>query len=119
MLPQNQTRRTRAFTALIVLTCTLATGSAMAVQPLGKAPSTIVRFADLKLAKATDVAILYRRIGWAARWICRDDGHSIDASRARNVALCVDVAIAQAVKDVNRPALTALHRNKTARVAVR
>ena len=119
MLPQNQTRPTRAFTALIVLTCTLATGSAMAAQPLGKAPSTIVRFADLKLAKATDVAILYRRIGWAARWVCRNDEHSIHAAGARNMALCVDEATEQAVRDVNRPALTALHRSKTARVAVR
>jgi UrcA family protein len=76
----------------------------------------VVRFADLDLANAKDLAILYRRIAWAAHLVCMDDAFVSDAANTRSMRLCVAAATEQAIGDINRPALTALHHSKATRV---
>jgi UrcA family protein len=78
--------------------------------------SRVVRFADLDLANAKDVVTLYRRIGWAAHFVCLDNAFVSDAASAMSMRLCVAAATEQAISDINRPTLTALHHSKTTRV---
>jgi UrcA family protein len=63
-----------------------------------------VRFADLNLGAAQDVAELYRRIEYAARKVCME--HTRDRED------CTQRAVTNAVVKIDRPALTAFHRSK-------
>jgi UrcA family protein len=71
-----------------------------------------VTFADLDLTHASGVAVLYRRIEFAAKEVCEpmmaNDLHSVMISRR-----CVEEAIARAVGDVNAPSLTSYYLAKT------
>ena len=116
MKSQNLIRPTRAFATLVLL----AFGAGFAIAaPLSPAdePSAVVRFHDLNLDNAKDVATLYQRIAWAARWVCRDDTPVRDFAKLRHSQECIDAAIERAITDANRPALTAFHRGKSARLA--
>jgi UrcA family protein len=118
MNPQKHLRPMRVLAALTALACTLGTGLTTAAPPMGNVPSsTVVRFADLNLASDKDVATLYERIKQAAREVCRNDAFLSDPAAEWNIRECVVGTVATAISDVNRPALTALHRSKTTHVA--
>lgn len=91
---------------LVVVSCCMS-GHAAPVYggPDGISRAT-VRFADLNLAASKDVAELYRRIEYAARKVC------IEHHRDRE--LCTRRAVSNAVLKIDRPSLTAFHRNKMA-----
>lgn len=76
-------------------------------------PAMTVRFADLDLAKPQDVAALYRRIRSAARLVCNAAGVPWDVRQVRNWTRCFNRAVEEAVLRVDRPALTALYRERT------
>ena len=117
MKSQNVTRPTQVFAALVLLAFGARLATA-APPSSAQEPSTVVRFHDLNLANAKDVAILYVRITRAARWVCRDDDRSLrDIPRLQRLQECVDTTIERAIADANRPALTAFHRGKTTRLA--
>jgi UrcA family protein len=63
-----------------------------------------VRFADLNLAVAQDVAELYRRIEYTARKVCRE--------HLRDREECTRRAVSNAITKIDRPALTAYHRSR-------
>jgi UrcA family protein len=69
--------------------------------------SRVVRFHDLKLDQAGDVAALYARIRHAAAEVCRSSAAS---SMQRD---CYEEAIATAVERVNNPSLKAYHERHT------
>jgi UrcA family protein len=78
-------------------------GAAAAATP----PSEHVRYADLDLNRPAGIETLYRRLSQAARNVCE----SYNLSRAPEMQWqrrrCVALAMANAVKDVGNPALTA------------
>ena len=118
MKSQNIIRPTQVFATLALLTfgAGLATGAPQS--PAYDQQSTVVGFHDLNLANAKDVAALYLRITRAARWVCRDDDKSLhNVPKMRLWQECVDTTIERAIAEANRPALTALHRAKTTRLA--
>ena len=115
----------KAKTALIVTalltSVALSTTSRAETPSTGstQAPSIVVRYADLDLATPGGVRALYRRIQTAAWRVCGEliaphNGPSgIENGKCRRTL--VDVA----VKEVNRPALTALHFGTGAEVTAR
>lgn len=119
MCTRKPNRSARAVAAAVLACLFVSSFAAAADQPAGRFPSTVVRFKDLNLAETKDVARLHRRIVYAARWVCRDTAPSKTGTQEKNIALCVDGAIEQAVRDVNRPALSALHRARMERLARR
>ena len=76
--------------------------------------SITVKFADLDLNRAGDVKVLYRRIHLAAEDACGEKeltgSHVILVSWRR----CVELAVNQAVVQLDRPALSAYHQQLTA-----
>jgi UrcA family protein len=70
-------------------------------------PSEQVRYADLDLNRPAGIETLYRRLSQSARNVCE----SYTSSRTRDMQWqrrrCVALAMANAVKDVGNPALTA------------
>jgi UrcA family protein len=89
--------------------------SALALSPLAHAspvpdtPSLVVHFADLDLAKSEGAATLYRRLRAAAEVVC-GQREERDLPKAIAMKQCVQRALAGAVADINRPALTSYYR---------
>lgn len=71
-----------------------------------------VKFWDLNLATPSGTTELYRRIERAARRVCELDSGPMTAKRFYFRKQCEQTAIANAVRDVNNAALTAMYRQK-------
>lgn len=79
---------------------------------VGGVRSVTVRYAELDLSKPQGVEALYLRIRGAAKRVCTADYSTAirDQVSWRN---CYQDAIERAVRQVNVPTLTALHRART------
>jgi UrcA family protein len=104
-------------TAITLIAISLiAAGRALAADP--RAPQSVenkagirVRYADLDLSKPEDVSILYKRISRAARDNCGTDAAAWDG-RTSLLKKCIGQTIEDAVNRINKPLLTALHRER-------
>lgn len=74
--------------------------------------SVRVNFSDLDLSAPEDAAVLYRRIQKAARQACGGSTPIRSLAQQAEFQACQDMAIAQAVQDVGRNELIAVHRGK-------
>jgi UrcA family protein len=75
--------------------------------------STTVRFADLNLQSPEGARALYSRIRTAAAELCGEQFSLWDGNRLREWKACYRTTIDRAVVQLNRPALTAMHRDST------
>jgi UrcA family protein len=69
--------------------------------------SETVKFADLDTSNVQGAAVLYQRIKYAAKSVCRDLEPGRVLALRRLYADCMHVALSNAVAEVNRPAVTA------------
>lgn len=96
--------------AVTVLGCLIAAASAASVGVALAGDRTItVPYADLNLAEAGGVAVLYHRIQVAATKLCGPrelGGPDVDSLAYQH---CVVDAVERAVSRVDRPTLTAYH----------
>ena len=85
--------------------------------PAGQTVSISVRYADLDLSRPADVKTLYQRIRHAADRACGEreltGSHTVIPSWKH----CVTDAVDNAVIQLDRPALSAYHREHTTDVA--
>lgn len=91
-----------ALSTLVLLGCS-ATALAAASRD-GEVRTKVVRLNDLDLATAAGAQTLYDRIAAAARIVCRDAYHG-------QVRKCRAGALADAVRTVDNPLLTSIHRS--------
>ena len=77
------------------------------------APTMTVSFAELDISKPRGLEVLYSRIEHAAKIVCNYDYMPRSLARNRLATSCYKAAIDDAVRQINRPTLTALHRTKT------
>lgn len=75
--------------------------------------SQTVSFADLDLSKPAGAQTLYKRIQKAARHVCGPIDKYMYVTPRKAFRECYQEAIAAAVAQVDRPSLTALHREQT------
>jgi UrcA family protein len=118
MNAHNHNRPTLSLAALSALACTFAAGLATAATPVGE-PSVAVQLRHVNFANPRDVADLYHRIAQAARSVCRVSQTPADGSAMKHASSCYEATMERAISDVNSPALTALYRVNTTRVAGR
>ena len=110
-----------ALTPRVILRAALATAvacgvtlttTAIADEPNGVPLTKVVSFADLNMNSDAGIRVLHNRLRMAAKQVCIPlTGKSlrqIDVSRK-----CFDQAIAQSIKQVDWPVLTAYHLNWT------
>ncbi len=71
--------------------------------------TTTVSYADLDMATAGGAQTLYTRLKSATRMVCSVEKGFTTISTAMDRLRCVQSTLDKAVKDVNRPSLTALH----------
>jgi UrcA family protein len=69
-----------------------------------------VTVGDLDLTKPAGIEILYQRLQYAARQVCGPSGVTGTRLRDRDWDNCVHAAVDNAVRQIDRPALTAYHR---------
>lgn len=79
----------------------------------GRTQSITIHYGELDLSKAQGLEVLYKRIKRAASSVCGSDRSPLTTSRARHAMECYQATLEDAVRQVNRPRLTALHRAKT------
>ncbi len=97
-------------TALVVLLVGSGTAFADAAQPKPFDPAPItVRYHDLNLASPEGARVLYGRITVAARKICGPNFAQFYPGVRSKWKDCYKATVDDAVKQVNAPALTALH----------
>ncbi|NOT40709.1 MAG: UrcA family protein [Alphaproteobacteria bacterium] len=106
--------KTKLFAAALTLAAFAAGAPANASDVSGGGvPSLDVTFSDLNLANRAGAEVLLRRIRTAASQVCGGDPHIStmrDLRAARDFRSCVRTAVDGAVRQVNAPLVTALHR---------
>jgi UrcA family protein len=102
---------TRAGIAAFALCTCLIAYNASAEQTRVK--SQTVSFADLDLSKAAGAQTLYQRIKVAARHVCGPADRYTYVTPSNVFRKCFEAAVADAVAQVDRPSLTALHQEQT------
>ena len=80
---------------------------------VSSAPTMKVSYAELDINKPQGLQALYGRIERAAKIVCGHDHTLQELSRGRHATACYKTAIDDAVRQINRPTLTAYHRAKT------
>ncbi len=109
-------RFTAGVGALALTACLLAVSDARAstaeAVPVG--PSVTVRFESEALATVEGTAKVYRKLKSAARQVCGVDGGITTLAQRIATYKCYDETLAQAVRTVDRPQLSALHQSATA-----
>jgi UrcA family protein len=109
MTPSTRFTHPRSLIATGILTALISSfGGVCNAAEAGDVPTTTVRYADLDLSTSQGAARLYSRIRSAAEAVCpgSDRGDLAAKFRWRD---CVKQAIAGAVTNVNRPALSAVY----------
>jgi len=86
----------------------VSTGPAeAATPPQAGVPSVVVKFNDLDLDTDAGAQALYRRLVIAARQVCPSDA-GVNLHLANLAYRCRSEALARAVRQLNKPALTAI-----------
>jgi UrcA family protein len=103
----------------LALTGTLIAGGAQALadpaaRPRSLEPSVTVRFADLNLNSPAGARVLYGRIQSAAQTVCGPSFSLWNGSQWHAWKECYRTTIDAAVRQIDRPVLTALHLHLTA-----
>jgi UrcA family protein len=94
----------------------LGSTASFATTSNGSVRSLTVNFGELDLSKPAGAEALYKRIKRAANVVC--GGYSSPMSwNFAEKNRCIQTAVDEAVAKVNAPLLTALHTNKTTRLA--
>jgi len=102
--------RVSAGAAAVALTfLTLLTVDARADEPKGNPPSITVSYSDVAFGDTAGANGVYRKLKAAARQVCGVDYGSKALEQVAAARSCYEEALANAVRKIDRPRLTALH----------
>lgn len=92
----------------------LAAGTAGAADRTATSADIAVKYSQVQLGNEADAENLYKKLRSSARAVCDDNagGHRTLEVRAR-AERCVNQVLADAVRKINQPLLTALHESKS------
>lgn len=101
----------------LTLATTLAGFSAIAcadrVGQLDGTPKVVVNYDDLDISHPQGLETLYTRIENASMEVCGYDRLLKELARQRRPAACYTAAVDDAIRQINKPQLSALHRAKS------
>jgi len=101
-----------AFVVLAAAPITMLASVAPAHESADAPAHMAVSYADLNLNSDAGIAVLYKRLKYAARQVC-GDGDTTSLARGRDTTHCINNAMSEAVARVNSPMLTSLYNAKT------
>lgn len=97
----------------LITSLLLAAGAASAADRSATSRDITVKFSNAQLTNEADAEQVYRKLRLAARRVCDDiAGGNRTLVERMHVRQCVDAALADAVRKIDQPRLTALHRSK-------
>lgn len=106
--------RVSAGAAAVALTfLTLMTVDARATEDMGNLPTVTVSYSDVAFGNTDGAASVYRKLKNAARRVCGVDSGSKTLELQLAARDCYEETLADAVRKIDRPTLTALHSSKT------
>ena len=98
-------------TAALALVATLSVAApGLAASATPSVPSAVVRYSDLDLSTSEGIHILYERIQVAAWHLCQQTVPVQHSPAAIEILKCREALMDAAVGQLNKPALTALHK---------
>jgi len=108
------TRKISLGSSALVTALLLATGTAGAADRTATSADSAVKFSEVQLNNEADAEALYKKLRSAARAVCDDNagGHRTLEVRAR-AEKCTNQVLADAVRRIDQPMLTALHATKS------
>jgi UrcA family protein len=98
----------------MTLAFALLTGSA---QLMADEPSAKINIRHVDFNNPQEVSELYGRIQQSARMVCNDASGVWDGQRTQTFNRCYEASVDQAVRDINRYELTAVHQGNTGQFA--
>lgn len=104
---------TVAMAAALIGHSTLARADRLVDRNDGNGPSITINYSELDISKPQGLEVLYARIKHAAKAVCGFDGSPQELSRSRHLEACYRTSLDNAIRQINRPKLTALHRAKS------
>ena len=111
--------RTQNFCAIAIaaFAFTAANAQAETQETIELAPSVSVQYAAGELDTDKGAENVYRKLRKAARRVCGIDGGFLNLSEKTLAKKCVDDTLANAVKKIDRPMLTAQHDGSSRKVS--
>jgi UrcA family protein len=79
------------------------------------ADGIVVKYSDQEITNEADAERLYRKIRQASRKACGLGGGFLNLGERTRAERCYDETLADVVRKIDRPQLTALHESKTAK----
>ena len=112
------TRRISLGSSALLAALLLAAGNAGAGDRTATSADIAIKFSEVQISNEADAEVLYKKVKSAARAVCDDTagGHRTLEVRARTEK-CVNQVLADAVRRINQPMLTALHETRTAKTS--
>jgi UrcA family protein len=97
----------------LMMSLLLAAGTAGAGDRTATSADIAIKYSQVQLDNEADAENLYKKLRSSARAVCDDNagGHRTLEVRAR-AEKCVNQVLADAVRKINQPLLTALHESK-------
>lgn len=105
------------FGALALTTLALLATSAGAAGIAATAEGIVVKYSDQEINSDADAERLYRKIKSASRKACGLDGGFLNLNERTRAERCYDETLAEVVRKIDRPQLTALHASKSTKVS--
>jgi UrcA family protein len=104
--------------AAFVTAMLLSAANAGAADRTATSADIAVKFSEVQLDSEADAENLYKKLRSAARTVCDDNagGHRTLEVRTR-AEKCVNQVLADAVRRIDKPMLTALHETRTAKTS--
>lgn len=97
-----------ALTALMLMASDARAADA-SIDPSAAAPSVTVRFSPEALDNSAEAARVYKTLKRVSRQVCGFNGEKLSLAETVTARQCVEQTLAQAVKRIDRPQLTALY----------
>lgn len=105
--------RTTLFAAALLIAVPASIGPALAAEPFNATVSIDVPYSDLNLANPAGATAMLARIRQAAAKACGGSPLARSPKETRDYRSCVNTAVANAVRQLNAPLVTALYLDAT------
>lgn len=118
VLRRTSERLTAGAAAIAVTFLMLATVEVRADEPEATAPRVSVTYNDTAFATPEETAAVYRKLKAAARKVCGlEAGTVMPLDQRMRAKACVDEALTDVVRRLNRPMLTSVHEASAGKVS--
>jgi UrcA family protein len=102
--------------AVVLTTLVLFAPDALAATMASTADGIVVKYSQEEINSDADAERLYRKVKQASRKACGLDGGFLNLGERTRAERCYDETLADVVRKIDRPQLTALHDSKTSKV---